>query len=229
MTDLSTMEQRLEDVTAQASYWKGKLRIIEKQMRKLEKETKEEISQVQNETKQKEMVWNEESDSLRRQIEQLTHQLIQANADKKELQKRLDFNQQTFHHMNIVLRHNLKASQEAMDQAAMDQTARIQELEEELREVDEAVRILVEQREMARQERNIAQLDNERLEIERGRLEIGQIQLQATVVELIAANARLLQERRVKDQRILELEVIIQQYQAREEQGNAPGGPGNQN
>ncbi|ULU08123.1 hypothetical protein L3Y34_019304 [Caenorhabditis briggsae] len=89
MPDLRTTAQRLEDVTAQASYWKGKLRIIEKQMRKLEKETKEEISQVQVETKQKEMVWNAESDSLRRQIEQLTHQLIQATADKKELQKRL--------------------------------------------------------------------------------------------------------------------------------------------
>ncbi|CAS00860.1 Protein CBG26185 [Caenorhabditis briggsae] len=71
MPDLRTTAQRLEDVTAQASYWKGKLRIIEKQMRKLEKETKA------------------ESDSLRRQIEQLTHQLIQATADKKELQKRL--------------------------------------------------------------------------------------------------------------------------------------------
>ncbi|CAS00861.1 Protein CBG26186 [Caenorhabditis briggsae] len=79
--------------------------------------------------------------------------------------------------------------------------------------------------------RNITQLENKRLTIERDRLELGQIQLPATVVELMAANARLLQERRAKDQRLLKFEAAVQHYQAREQQGNVPGeqNPGNRN
>ncbi|UMM20054.1 hypothetical protein L5515_015419 [Caenorhabditis briggsae] len=113
MPDLRTTAQRLEDVTAQASYWKGKLRIIEKQMSKLEKETK---------------------------------------------------------------------------------------------------------------------VGNERLTIERDRLELGQIQLQATVVELMAANARLFFQCKNVVLRIKDY-LNSKHYQDREQQGNVPGeqNPGNRN